>query len=86
MQLKNRYYNYFLSACRILNVRQDILALRISKMEAGEALMINSYMLKFEGMKPSSEGILYIISIWDAEGKCVLKAPVLLTMPRRERF
>lgn len=86
MELKNRYYNYFLSACKILNIRQDILALRISKMEAGEALIVNSYTLKFEGMKPSSEGILYIISIWDAEGKCILKAPVLLTMPRRERF
>ncbi len=86
MELKNRYYNYFLSACKILNVRQDVLAYKISKMDAGEALVINSFTLKFEGMKPSNEGVLYIISIRDDEGKCVLKAPVLLTMPRRERF
>jgi len=59
MELKNRYYGYFLTACSLLNVRQDILAYNISKMNDGEELQINSFLLKFEGRKLSSEGTLY---------------------------
>lgn len=71
----------------MMRQRQDRMAYEISTMIPGQKLETDSYQLKLDGVKQSNEGTLYYVILLDKrEQKIVLKAPLLLSSPKRFRY
>ena len=82
MQLKTRYYGYFVRVCSLMGQSPDAMAYEIGAMRTGEALEAGPYRLRLEGRRQSPCGTLYRVMLTE-DGRPVLRAPLLISPPKR---